>query len=119
MEEKLKKFKKFKLENLIWIKYKYLRRHIWFDLDYYTFCIDQLSNRNLEDNINLIDDDIKALKENLKNEEKRWEEKLVKEEKENNIEELKKIEIKTSDIFKSDISTLKLKKFELFKEVND
>jgi len=118
------KFKKFELENLIRIKYKILNRHSWFKLDYQTYVIDQMTNENLEENINILrifkyEENKQRIIDRIDEEEKIWKEKFRKlEELDINQKDYEKdtIYFNISDILDSEISFFFLRKFEGFLE---
>ena len=113
MEEEFKNFKKFKIENYILIKYKFVKKIVGFNLDYYSFCIDQLDAKNLERNLELYKKEEK-IKQQIEEDIKRWQEKLDTKK----ITE-EEINFEPKDILDSKISIFKLRKFELFKAIED
>ena len=116
MEENFKNFKKFKMENYILIKYKFLRKVLEINLDFYSFCIDQLDAKNLERNLEICEKEEKLL-EQVKEDIERWKKNLdIKE-----IKEINQVEIafEPRDLIDSKISIFNLRKFELFKSIED
>ena len=106
------KFKKLQMENLVLLKYKFLSRHKWFDWDYYTFVIDQMSNKNFYNNIEILKN--KEYAKELIAIEEIYKRKIEEEEEEEEIIDNEEIEllIKAEDIIDSKISFFNLRKFE-------